>query len=90
MLAMVPHVTEARVIVDGEAVGEIGNGLLALVCAERDHTLAEADKMDRSVHNVGGSILVVSQFTLAAEPSHGCSPCGASSSLCSIGASYWR
>lgn len=45
MLAVLQRVSEARVIVDGETIGEIGPGLLALVCAERGDTPAEADKL---------------------------------------------
>ena len=45
MLALLQRVSEARVIVDGETIGEIGPGLLALVCAERGDTPAEADKL---------------------------------------------
>jgi len=91
MLAMLQRVSEARVIVDGETIGEIGPGLLALVCAERGDTPAEADKllakllklrifadeagkMNRSVQDVAGGLLVVSQFTLAADTSGGNRP----------------
>jgi D-tyrosyl-tRNA(Tyr) deacylase len=91
MLAVLQRVSEARVIVYGETIGEIGAGLLALVCAERGDTTAEADKllakmlklrifsdeagkMNRSVQDVEGGLLVVSQFTLAADTSGGNRP----------------
>lgn len=91
MLAVLQRVSEARVRVDGEVVGEIGAGLLVLVCAERGDTEAqagrllakllklrifsdEAGKMNRSVQDVGGGLLVVSQFTLAADVSGGNRP----------------
>ena len=91
MLALVQRVSEARVVVDGRTTGEIGHGLLVLVCAERgdgeavaDKLLAkilklcifsdEAGKMNRSVQDVQGSLLVVSQFTLAAETTGGNRP----------------
>ena len=91
MLAVLQRVSEARVIVDGETIGEIGPGLLALVCAERGDTPAEADKllakmlklrifadeagkMNRSVQDVEGGLLVVSQFTLAADTTGGNRP----------------
>ncbi|HHW64042.1 MAG TPA: D-tyrosyl-tRNA(Tyr) deacylase [Rhodocyclaceae bacterium] len=91
MLAVLQRVSEARVIVDGETIGEIGPGLLALVCAERGDTPAEADKllakmlklriftdeagkMNRSVQDVNGGLLLVSQFTLAADTSGGNRP----------------
>lgn len=91
MIALIQRVGEARVLVDGRTVGEIGPGLLALVCAERgddeshaDKLLAkmlklrifsdDAGKMNRSVQDVGGGLLVVSQFTLAADTSGGNRP----------------
>ena len=91
MLAVVQRVREAKVVVDGRTTGEIGLGLLVLVCAERgdsevqaDKLLAkvlklrifsdEAGKMNRSVQDVGGGLLLVSQFTLAADTSGGNRP----------------
>src|SRR5690554_4281174 len=84
MRALVQRVSEARVTVDGRVVGEIGPGLLVLVCAMQGDTDAqsqwlarkvvnlrifrdEQERMNRSVLDIGGSALVVSQFTLAAE-----------------------
>jgi D-tyrosyl-tRNA(Tyr) deacylase len=91
LISVLQRVSEARVIVDGAAIGEIGAGLLVLVCAERGDTEAQADrllakllklrifgdaagKMNRSVQDVGGGLLVVSQFTLAADTSGGNRP----------------
>ena len=91
MIALIQRVSEARVVVDGRTIGEIGAGLLVLVCAERgdvesqaDKLLAkllklrifsdEAGKMNRSVQDVNGGLLVVSQFTLAADTSGGNRP----------------
>ena len=91
MIALIQRVSRARVEVAGATVGEIGAGLLVLVCAERgdsetqaDKLLAkilklrifgdEAGKMNRSVQDVGGGLLVVSQFTLAADTSGGNRP----------------
>jgi D-tyrosyl-tRNA(Tyr) deacylase len=45
MRALVQRVTEARVRVDGEVVGEIGPGLCVLLGVSRDDTGAEADKV---------------------------------------------
>lgn len=91
MIALIQRVSQARVAVDGCTIGEIGAGLLALVCAERgdsesqaDRLLAkilklrifsdEAGKMNRSLQDTGGGLLVVSQFTLAADTSGGNRP----------------
>lgn len=91
MLALLQRVARARVVIEGETVGEIGAGLLALVCAERGDGRTEADKlltkilklrifaddagrMNRSLQDVGGGLLIVSQFTLAADTSGGNRP----------------
>jgi len=81
MRAVVQRVSEARVEVDGEIVGEIGRGFLVLLGVAGDDTAADADwlaekiahlrvfedeqaNMNRSVLDVGGAALVISQFTL--------------------------
>lgn len=91
MIALIQRVSEARVVVEGRTTGEIGAGLLVLVCAERGDAQAQADKllakilklrifsddagkMNRSVQDAGGGLLVVSQFTLAADTSGGNRP----------------
>jgi D-tyrosyl-tRNA(Tyr) deacylase len=91
MLAVVQRVREAKVVVDGRVTGEIGQGLLVLVCAERGDSEVQADKllakllklrifsddagkMNRSVQDVAGGLLLVSQFTLAADTSSGNRP----------------
>ena len=91
MRAMVQRVSEAAVRVDGEILGEIGPGLMILVCGmagdepEQAEALAgkvsklrvfrdENGKMNRSLLDMGGSALVVSQFTLAADTSRGNRP----------------
>jgi len=82
--ALVQRISQASVQVDGETVGQSGPGLLVLVCAMREDTEQQADKlaakiaklrifkddagkMNRSVRDIGGTALVVSQFTLAAD-----------------------
>lgn len=84
MRALLQRVTRASVHVEGRLVGEIGPGLLILVCAMQGDSEAEANqlaakiaklrifkdeagKMNLSVRDTGGSALVVSQFTLAAD-----------------------
>jgi D-tyrosyl-tRNA(Tyr) deacylase len=91
MKALLQRVAEARVVIAGETVGQIGPGLLVLVCAERGDAEAQADrllakilklrifsdeagKMNLSVQDVQGGLLVVSQFTLAADASGGNRP----------------
>ena len=77
MKAVLQRVSEARVVVDGATVGEIAQGLLVLLCAERGDTEAvgqkmldkilklrvfydDAGKMNHSVQDVAGGLLVVS------------------------------
>ena len=91
MMALLQRVSEASVRVDGEVIGQIGHGLLVLLCAEKGDTEAVADKllakllklrifgdeagkMNRSVQEVGGGLLLVSQFTLAADVAGGNRP----------------
>jgi D-tyrosyl-tRNA(Tyr) deacylase len=91
MKAVLQRVSEARVVVNGQTVGEIAHGLLVLLCAERGDTEAvgqkmldkilklrvfydDAGKMNHSVADVNGSLLIVSQFTLAADTRSGTRP----------------
>jgi D-aminoacyl-tRNA deacylase len=91
VIALVQRVAEARVSVDGDTVGEIGPGLLALVGVERGDGEAEAQrlaervlgyrifadaagKMNLSLHDTGGALLAVPQFTLAADTNSGARP----------------
>ena len=84
MRALVQRVSSASVTVDGKVTGEIGPGVLVLVCAMRDDTERQSEwlagkivklrifkdgdgRMNRSLADIGGAALVVSQFTLAAE-----------------------
>jgi D-tyrosyl-tRNA(Tyr) deacylase len=90
VITLVQRVRQARVLVDGEAVGAIERGLLLFVGVEQGDTEADADTTakkvqglrifpgrtptDLAVGDIGGSCLVVSQFTLAAELRHGNRP----------------
>ncbi len=91
MITVLQRVSQASVRVDGQLIGQIGPGLLVLLCAEAGDTEAVADKllakvlklrifadeagkMNRSVQDVGGGLLVVSQFTLAADVTGGNRP----------------
>lgn len=55
---------------DGEADAEWIAGKLARLRIFRD----ESDKMNRSVQDIAGEMLIISQFTLAADVSHGNRP----------------
>lgn len=91
MKALIQRVSEAKVVVAGETVGEIANGLLVLLGVEKNDTHHEAeklakrvlsyrvfadqdDKMNLDVQDTGGALLVVSQFTLAADTRKGRRP----------------
>ncbi len=91
MRALVQCVSEARVTVDGMAVGSIGKGYLILLGVGADDAEAQADKLWRkisrmrvfedgqgktnlSLADVGGEVLVVSQFTLYANCKKGNRP----------------
>lgn len=91
MRAVVQRVSSASVRVDGKTVGEIGQGLLALVGVHLEDADREAGyvaakivnlrvfpdddgKMNRSVLDVGGEVLVVSQFTLYGDTRKGRRP----------------
>ena len=91
MLALIQRVSRASVEVDGQVVGEIGPGLLALVGVQPgdgDAQVArisqkllgyrvfsdDAGRMNRSLGDTGGGLLLVSQFTLAADTDSGMRP----------------
>ena len=91
MLSLIQRVTQASVSVDGQTIGSVGPGLLALVAVEPGDGEAqflrmaerllgyrvfadEAGKMNRSLADIGGGLLLVSQFTLAADTRSGMRP----------------
>ena len=96
MIAVLQRVSSARVVVDGHTVGEIGPGLLVLVCAEQGDTQVQGDKLlakilklrifsdaqgkmnhcvqDMDGRGAQGGLLIVSQFTLAADVTGGNRP----------------
>lgn len=90
MITVIQRVLRASVTVAGEVTGAIGPGLLLLIGVERGDTAADADTtarkiaalrcfpgrtpMDRTVGEIGGGCLCVSQFTLAAELAQGNRP----------------
>ena len=86
MRTVLQRVTAARVRVEGEVVGEIGSGLVALVGVTHDdgadevattvRKIAELRIMadETSVSDSGGGVLVISQFTLHADVRKGRRP----------------
>ena len=91
MIALIQRVEHATVEVDGQIVGEIGTGLLALVGVRPDDDAAsgtrllqrlltyrvfgdDAGRMNRSLVDTGGGLLLVPQFTLAADTRRGTRP----------------
>jgi D-tyrosyl-tRNA(Tyr) deacylase len=91
MLLVLQRVSRAAVRVDGQVVGEIGQGLVSLVgvghrSTEQDASwlatkteglrvfLDDRGAMNRSVAEIGGSVLAISQFTLYADTRKGRRP----------------
>jgi D-tyrosyl-tRNA(Tyr) deacylase len=88
MIGLIQRVASAEVRVDGEPVGAISRGVLALVAVRREDTAAAAERllerlldyrifpdaagrMNLSLREVGGGLLLVPQFTLAADTHKG-------------------
>jgi D-tyrosyl-tRNA(Tyr) deacylase len=91
MIGLIQRVKHASVAVDGEVIGQIDQGLLALVGVQKHDDKASADKllkrmlsyrvfadaedkMNLSLSDIGGDLLLVSQFTLAADTQKGARP----------------
>jgi D-tyrosyl-tRNA(Tyr) deacylase len=91
MRALIQRVSYANVVIEGDKVGEIGQGLLALVgitAADTEKDIEwlikkiillrifndENGKMNLSVQDIQGEILVISQFTLFADCAKGNRP----------------
>jgi D-aminoacyl-tRNA deacylase len=86
MRAVAQRVTEARVVVAGETVGEIGTGLMVLLGVTHDDTTDVAERLaakiwnlrimrdEKSAEELGAGILVVSQFTLYGDARKGRRP----------------
>ena len=105
MIALIQRVTTARVEVDGETVGAIDAGLLALVAVQPGDGEAQVERllerllgyrvfadaegrMNRSLAETGGGLLLVSQFTLAADTKKGMRP-GFSTAASPGDAEHW-
>lgn len=91
MKALIQRVLSANVIVDGQTIGEIDNGVLCYLGIGRGDDLDKGKrlidkiltyrifentlgKLDKSVSDMGGGLLIVSQFTLMAYTDKGRRP----------------
>ena len=88
LIALIQRVSEGSVTVDGQVVGRIGPGVLALIGVQRgddgnaasrllDRVLTyrifedDGGRMNRSLADIAGGLLLVPQFTLAADTRKG-------------------
>ena len=91
MIGLIQRVSQASVTVEGQIVGEIGQGILLLLGVQKgdDHSVADKllqkilnyrifpdddGKMNLSLADIDGELLIVSQFTLAADTQKGTRP----------------
>lgn len=91
MIALLQRVLESKVVVEGQTIGQIDQGLTVLVGVQKDDTQAKADKLlDRLLHyrvfadendkmnldiqQIQGGLLLIPQFTLAANTQKGRRP----------------
>lgn len=91
MIGLLQRVRFANVVVGGEKIGEINQGLMVLVGVQPEDTQAKADrllqrlltyrvfsdsedKMNLSLKDIQGGLLLVPQFTLAADTRKGTRP----------------
>ena len=91
MIGLLQRVTQARVEVGEQTIGQIGPGLLVLVGFERGDQVERLDRllerllnyrvfadeqgrMNLSLRDTGGGLLLVPQFTLAADTHSGNRP----------------
>jgi D-tyrosyl-tRNA(Tyr) deacylase len=95
MITIIQRVTQASVSVENKIIGEIRQGIMALVAVEKNDTHSnverlferminyrifsdENDKMNLSLRDIDGGLLLVPQFTLAANTNKGNRPSFAS------------
>ena len=91
MIGLIQRVSEAKVVVNSESIGEIQLGVLAFIGIEKEDNNDQAlrlldkilsyrifadadDKMNLSVKDINGGLLLVPQFTLAADTQKGSRP----------------
>lgn len=95
MITIIQRVSQAKVTVGGTDIGNIGQGIMALVAVEKNDGQMQAerllerilnyrifadaeDKMNLSLRDIQGGLLLVPQFTLAADTQKGNRPSFAS------------
>lgn len=91
MLTVIQRVTHAHVAVNNSIIGDVKQGIVALLAIEKGDTEAEAkqlidrifnyrlfadsdDKMNLSLRDINGGLLLIPQFTLAANTKKGNKP----------------
>ncbi|MEM1092194.1 MAG: D-aminoacyl-tRNA deacylase [Pseudomonadota bacterium] len=91
MIALLQRVSQARVDIDRQTVGQIDRGLAVLLGVQPEDTEVKADRllqrllayrvfpdeqgrMNRSLTDISGGLLLVPQFTLAADTRQGNRP----------------
>lgn len=91
MITIIQRVTEASVVVNNVTIGEINQGIMALVAVEKEDSeksakrllerilnyrifADESDKMNLSLRDIQGGLLIIPQFTLAANTQSGNRP----------------
>lgn len=91
MIALIQRVTNAQVSVNQEIIGQINQGILALIGVQKNDSSSNADKllrrllgyrifsdendkMNLSLSDIAGGLLLVPQFTLAADTNKGMRP----------------
>ena len=90
MRLVIQRVKNARLCVDDQLISEIGVGLIVFVGVVKGDTMAqvkkaankistirifeENDKMNKSLHDVGGQVLLISNFTLCTKETSGARP----------------
>lgn len=91
MITIIQRVTQAHVSINDEIVGQINQGIMALIAIQKQDKEKQAErlferilnyrifcdqnnKMNLSVQDIGGGLLLIPQFTLAADTAKGNRP----------------